>query len=199
MNITNELWLDIQLTKKTINYLWDNINTSPTQPSHSSVGGVEKNKYLQDKDNWFYENVLKQFAEKLYFKEWNNYYNVYIAKVSPHPEFTLTEMWVNFMKQHEFNPPHAHIAEYAFVIFMKIPTHWKDQHASHPHLATNHSASDFQFLLGEPRGTLNVFNIPLSPKDEGRMLFFPAWLYHQVFPFYNTEEERVTIAGNIKL
>ena len=44
-----------------------------------------------------------------------------------------------------------------------------------------------------------MFNIPLSPEDEGRMLFFPSWLYHQVFPFYGTEVERVTISGNITL
>jgi hypothetical protein len=29
------------------------------------------------------------------------------------------------------------------------------------------------------------------------MLFFPAWVSHQVFPFYGTDEERVTISGNI--
>ena len=29
------------------------------------------------------------------------------------------------------------------------------------------------------------------------MLFFPAMLKHQVYPFYGTEEERVTISGNI--
>ena len=45
---------------------------------------------------------------------------------------------------------------------------------------------------------VEVMHIPLSPKDEGRMLFFPAWLNHQVFPFYGTEEERVTISGNIE-
>ena len=29
------------------------------------------------------------------------------------------------------------------------------------------------------------------------MLFFPSWLVHQVFPFYGTEEDRITISGNI--
>ena len=29
------------------------------------------------------------------------------------------------------------------------------------------------------------------------MLLFPAWLLHQVFPFFNSEEERITISGNI--
>ena len=37
----------------------------------------------------------------------------------------------------------------------------------------------------------------MSPEDEGRMLFFPATLQHMVFPFYECEEERVTISGNI--
>ena len=31
------------------------------------------------------------------------------------------------------------------------------------------------------------------------MLFFPAWLKHQVYPFYECEEERITISGNIDL
>ena len=39
----------------------------------------------------------------------------------------------------------------------------------------------------------------LSPEDEGRILFFPATLQHQVYPFYECEEERVTISGNIRL
>ena len=40
-------------------------------------------------------------------------------------------------------------------------------------------------------------NIKLCPEDEGRMLFFPASLQHQVYPFYECEEERITISGNI--
>ena len=106
------------------------------------------------------------------------------------------------MKQHEFNPlPHIHRALYSFVVFMKIPTHWKDQHAL-PFVAhsSNPCASDFQFAWSrKDRDELIFRNFPLSSEDEGRMLFFPATLQHQVFPFYGTEEERVTISGNIIL
>ena len=42
-------------------------------------------------------------------------------------------------------------------------------------------------------------NFQLSPDDEGRILFFPAWLQHMVYPFYECEKERVTISGNIAL
>ena len=37
----------------------------------------------------------------------------------------------------------------------------------------------------------------LSPKYEGFMLFFPAKLRHCVYPFYETDEPRISIAGNL--
>ena len=37
----------------------------------------------------------------------------------------------------------------------------------------------------------------LSPKFNGVMLFFPAKLRHCVYPFYETDEPRISIAGNL--
>ena len=34
-------------------------------------------------------------------------------------------------------------------------------------------------------------------QQEGKMVFFPSALNHQVFPFYESDEERVSISGNI--
>ena len=81
---------------------------------------------------------------------------------------------------------------------MKIPTHWKEQYAL-PWLKNveQNNVSDFQFLLGQDMGEVQCINISLCPEDEGRILFFPSWLTHQVFPFYECEEERITISGNI--
>jgi hypothetical protein len=84
---------------------------------------------------------------------------------------------------------------------MKIPTHWKEQHAPPENILNNTStpqASDFLFLLSQGRMVKSV-PVPLSPEDEGRMLFFPSTLNHQVYPFYECEEERITISGNIVL
>ena len=129
----------------------------------------------------------------------HNYRKYHIVKKEPQPKFEMNTFWVNYQKQHEFNPPHSHRGLYSFVIFMKIPTHWKEQHAlsfsAHSNLP---SASNFQFILDGGNGRIELIQIPLSPEDEGRMVFFPAWLLHQVFPFYGTEEERITISGNIE-
>ena len=37
----------------------------------------------------------------------------------------------------------------------------------------------------------------MSSEWENSMLFFPAELRHQVYPFYNCDEPRITIAGNV--
>ncbi len=106
---------------------------------------------------------------------------------------------MNYQKQHEFNPPHTHTrCIFSFVVFMKIPTHWKEQHALPMNVDSGAPcASDFQFLLGQGMGPVQDITISLCREDEGRILFFPAWLMHQVFPFYECEEERITISGNI--
>ena len=136
----------------------------------------------------------------MYYKDWNNYYNVHVTKSTPPAVFELKELWVNYQNQHEFNPPHNHAGLYSFVVFMKIPTHWKEQHAL-PISANSNTplASDFAFVWPEAPMQVSHQNFPLSPEDEGRMLFFPATLQHMVYPFYGTEEERITISGNINL
>ena len=39
----------------------------------------------------------------------------------------------------------------------------------------------------------------MNPEMEGTMLFFPSKLSHEVFPFFNCDEDRISISGNIKL
>ena len=201
VNQPNKPWLEHRLTKEAMDRLWDDINGEQTPVDGKiSLQQTMRSAFIEDKDNWFYANVLKEFVEYLYYKDWNNYYNVHVAKFVPAPVFELNEFWVNYQKQHEANPLHAHSGLYSFVVFMKIPTHWKDQHAI-PWLKdindNEAQASNFQFLWGQGNGPVQTVSIPLSPEDDGRMLFFPAWMHHQVFPFYESEGERITLSGNI--
>ena len=134
-----------------------------------------------------------------FYRENNNYYKYHVEKENPLPEFELGTLWVNYQKKHEFNPLHIHSGLYSFVIFMRIPIHWKEQHALPISANSNIPiASDFAFVWGggKENGILKE-NLQLSSEDEGRMLFFPASLNHLVYPFYECEEERITISGNI--
>ena len=190
-------WLDRTISKEAMDCLWKNINNKKFNAGDTLAGNISASYFIPDKDNWFFENVLKECTLEYYYKDWINYYNVHVVKNTLPPEFELNQFWVNYQKQHEFNPPHVHEhCVYSFVVFMKIPTHWKKQHkfiTSSPGVGC---ASDFQFIVnGSPSPT--TYEIELSSEDEARILFFPSYFMHQVFPFYGTEEERITISGNI--
>ena len=109
---------DVRLPQTGIDFLWDIINHSPTKTEYKinneDMSGLAD--FKNDTDNWFFENILSKECA-----------NDTIYKFDFQPTFSLTSMWVNHQKQHEFVPPHIHDAFYSFVVFMKIPTHFKEQ------------------------------------------------------------------------
>ena len=196
-----ELWIDTRLSQEEMDFLWGCISEENKENwNHDLVGNITKSELMIDKDDWFWNSALKKLTERMFYRNWENYYEDYIEGDKSLPKFELSTLWVNHQNQHEFNPlPHVHRALYSFVVFMKIPTHWKDQYAL-PFSAHSGTpcASDFQFVWSRKDSEELIFrNFSLSPEDEGRILFFPSTLQHQVYPFYECEEERVTISGNI--
>ena len=197
-----ELWFDIRLSEKEMDFLRDACSVkAKVNWNHDLAGNISKSELITDKGNWFYESALKKPTEKMFYDDWNNYRKYHIGGDESPPKFIMNGFWVNYMKQHEFNPLHCHGGLFSFVIFVKIPTYWKEQHALSFSANSNMPlASDFVFVWPErSRNICMVSPFQLSPEDEGRMLFFPAYLQHMVYPFYGTEEERGTISGNIVL
>ena len=202
-----ERWIDTRLNQEEMNILSDCIAQSHENPisyNSSLVGNISKSELLKDKDNWFYKTALKELTERMFYEDWDNYYECVIRRQQQQNkekvEFELNNFWVNYQKQYEFNPLHDHSGLYSFVIFVKIPTHWEEQYAL-PFCVHSKSAhaSDFMFVWSEKNSEdVMTYNYSLSPEDEGRMLFFPATLKHMVYPFYETKEERITVSGNIK-
>ena len=83
---------------------------------------------------------------------------------------------------------------------MKIPFKWEEQNKKDIARKSNHpQISTFQFVSSNILGELVFNNYHLSSKDEGTMLFFPSKLYHQVYPFYDCDEDRISVSGNIGL
>ena len=48
-------------------------------------------------------------------------------------------------------------------------------------------------------GQVTDYTYAMNSDMEGTMLLFPAKLTHQVYPFYNCDEDRISISGNITL
>ena len=108
--------------------------------------------------------------------------------------FKLGKPWINYQKKNEFIPNHIHDGIFSYTIWIDIP-YDSDEELKEG----GNDASCFQFSYTDVLGTTRVHHIRLNKKDNGRMLFFPAKLRHQVYPFYTTDKYRVSISGNVML
>ncbi len=57
--------------------------------------------------------------------------------------------------------------------------------------------SNFVISYTDILGNIRNFSYEMNKAREGTLLFSPARLTHQVFPFYHCGDERVSISGNI--
>ena len=111
----------------------------------------------------------------------------------------LRDLWVNFQKKHDFNPVHNHRGAISFVIWMKIPYKREDEAntARTKGIAEGCLSGCFQFLFTSMLGQIIKHNYYLDPSYEGTILIFPSQFNHAVYPFYTSDEERISISGNI--
>ena len=190
-------WLEIKLDEVHLKHLWGCIKNPVSNHKSKLAGAVSKSQLIKDKDDFFFKNVLYHACGR-YEKDFKGLPVKNLPITGKHPMF-LSSMWVNYQKQTEFNPRHDHTGIYSFVVWMKIPTYFKDQRklefAESNTDAISNFCFDYKNILGHDVGGI----YEMSPKMEGIMLFFPSQLNHSVYPFYNCDEERISISGNIML
>jgi hypothetical protein len=115
------------------------------------------------------------------------------------PLIQLTDLWVNFQKKHEFNPVHAHGGLFSFIIFVKIPYDLEKERKEGPgSLSNSNYASCLQFFSTNTLGKTCVETIDVDRSYEGGIYFFNAETKHCVYPFFTSDDYRITVSGNIK-
>ena len=188
-------WLEYKLNSKEMDYVWRCIENKKENVNKTLAGNISASYSLMDRGDWFWMNVILPLVMH-YADDFRNMGKQLPIKVK-HP-YCLDRWWVNYQKQNEFNPIHNHTGVYSFVIWMKIPYDSRKQ--KQKDIARNSntpSIGDFQFMYSNMLGENDTCSYPMNPNLEGTMLFFPAQLDHQVYPFYDCDEERISVSGNI--
>ena len=151
------------------------------------LAGVIKEEYAYEKKEMFLpeiSQILGVYDQA--FQKWKN--QDYKTK----PEYVLTSMWVNFMKKHEYNPPHDHADQLSFVIFLDVPEDIKKENDKYD--GQSGGPGSLAFLYGEGNRQAITYQ-SIFPKNRD-MFIFPAWLKHYVAPFYS-DVTRISVSGNI--
>ena len=110
----------------------------------------------------------------------------------------LQSLWVNFQKKYEFNPLHTHSGFVSFVIFMSIPYDLQDEEDMFKE-SNNKQASKFGFFSPDHRhlGGIDVVSLNVDKSYVGKMIMFKASQVHGVYPFYTSNDYRITVSGNL--
>jgi hypothetical protein len=112
-------------------------------------------------------------------------------------QLELGRVWLNIQRPLEFNPPHNHSGVYSFVIWLDIPYTIKEEQASGPGRASNGAINgDFVFYYTNSLGHICNKRMDAGSNRNGWACLFPAQLNHAVFPYYSTQEPRISISGN---
>lgn len=114
-------------------------------------------------------------------------------------------VWVNFQQKGEMNPIHRHTGSLSFVMYIKIPYTIEDErNYSNTNYNNNDDPDDttigcFQFIFVDQYapGGISTYTLPTDKKYEKKMILFAASLGHAVYPFFTSDEYRITVAGNI--
>ena len=191
-------WIETQLDEHHIEFLWKRIKESDEKSMKGNlIGNISKSFIIEDRAKFFFKKVLLPHIQK--------YRTTYQGDpIRPHVygnlETVLNGFWVNYQYMHEFNPYHHHGGLYSFVVWLKIPYDWKEQH-NLPFMEgikdSDRKASNFEFEYCDLLGDIRNHSYILDKSMEGKMLFFPAGLRHRVYPFYNCDEPRISVAGNV--
>jgi len=106
------------------------------------------------------------------------------------------DLWVNFMKNGDYNPPHVHGDDYSFVIYLDVPKEIANE--AEQFKGTGIKPGSIQFVYTQearPRwATTSVSHFP----ETGEMFIFPALLQHYVAPF-KSKVTRISVSGNLKI
>jgi hypothetical protein len=199
-----------KLPQQMIDYLWERIDIAKKNPichKKKLAGNISRSYELEDP-----QDLVVQHLEKIIFNQVDNpkmfefikreiktiYRRVNNKEFRVEPY--LSGLWVNFQKKGEFQPVHAHHGAFSFVIWMDIPYHSKDE-GNIPIAKTsdkNHRGGNFSFVSASGiTRSVSEYTIELSPEMNGYCCFFPSDLCHQVYPFYTSDKDRISISGNI--
>jgi len=138
---------------------------------------------------------LKNFISTFYV-EYKNYFNIF-----DNLEIKTLDTWVNIQKKTEYNPIHTHIsAHLSLVAWLSIPYSIENEDKEKNCLfSAQKSNSRFQFIFSRLNGTIHSHFIDIDKSWEGKIIMFPGYLMHVVYPFYTSDEPRISVAGNITL
>lgn len=162
--------------------------------ANDALAGNIRQEYRLPKSRDYLEKLIVPFLHD-YDKHFN--YNRYIKLLDKDMPMRMNDPWVNFQRKHEFNPIHDHSGIYSWVIWIKVPYLINDELAASPGKDSLDPVSGhFEFQYTTTLGSIQPYKIAADQTMENTLIVFPSKLTHQVYPFYSSDDYRISVSGN---
>jgi hypothetical protein len=202
-NFPNVGVVEGQLPEDVVDNIWKVVNEARDNPvdSKAELAGNISSSIKLDRNSELLKDFTGETIPAFMQQHMEAYGPPYRMAMKEGEQFYLESLWVNFQRQHEFNPPHDHAGVYSFVIWMQIPTSYEEQRKLPIAVESNadNHISNFAFSYTNTLGRVSTFAYNMEKEAEGYMVMFPSAMLHQVFPFYENDGERISISGNINI
>ena len=169
------------------------INDSTIKKNNSLAGNLEEEfniSHIAPKIEPYILNLLDKYDNDF------NYYKT-IDNLTDNVPFVMDDLWVNLQRKTEFNPNHRHSGIMSFVIWLEIPYTREQENLHSPGKESNKNCSgNFELLYTTTLGNIAELDVLAQ---EGKILMFPNKLVHCVYPFYSSDDPRISISGNVYL
>ncbi len=155
------------------------------------AGHIDKENIFSLEDRkWFVDNFSEYFVP--YFKHLQNPQNPnFYYGMPPFREVWLSNLWINYMKKGEYNPPHDHDGDFSFVLYLQVPEELRKEDNEFKGRGTGPGC--IQFLYGETQKGVTTGHGVIP--DNNHLWIFHASLKHSVPPF-KSDVERISVSGN---
>mgnify|MGYP005666219409 FL=1 len=163
--------------------------------NHNLVGQMQKEFEYKDVPEYVSDFILRQTQDPMFTD-----YLATLNILSSNKQLYLQKLWINYQGKHEFNPVHHHSGVFSFIIFIKIPYNLEDEDKVFPKTGHDYNAtSRLVFYMINQLGRIFDLPVHVDKSYEGKMLMFPSFVQHGVYPFYTSDDYRITVSGNVSV
>jgi hypothetical protein len=157
-----------------------------------SGSGVAKHFYMNENNRkQFFDYIM--YLKDVYLNTFNNYLSIF-NMFSHDTPFVCKSPWYNLQRKYEFIPNHKHDGVLSYTTWINIPFDSKDETSE-----GSRYASCFEFTFMGSTGSALSQIIEVDRSYEGKIMMFPSSITHCVYPFYKSDDVRISLSGNILL
>jgi hypothetical protein len=131
---------------------------------------------------WFSESI------KVKIKDYMNIWAKHLGCAYDKLEWGMDSLWINYMKQNDFNPLHDHKGNVSFIVYLNNVDELKTEKERFNMTNNGPIPGSIMFCHNDER----KYFFP----SKGDMFIFPSNTLHLVVP-YKTDIERISVSGNI--